>query len=219
MSPRDHITVLVSGDRKSAALLYFLKKLIADRRDIRLSAVPACEGNTSTAGQSAAIKVAESLHIPCIEMPLPGGSGTTAHNAVTKIALAISLDDIAKGVLREFLFGDVNRLIYPSLDGWCGIPVICPFIAVPSGELDHYWEIAGSGIALPPDMPARDALLQETESLLRDYTSRHPATKYALLHLAEELSSGNVAAMAEAGAGREGSPSRGVLKEADNDGT
>ena len=42
MSPGDHIAVVVSGDRKSAALLYFLKKLTADRRDIRLSAVPAC---------------------------------------------------------------------------------------------------------------------------------------------------------------------------------
>ena len=42
MSPGDHIAVVVSGDRKSAALLFFLKKLTAGRRDIRLSAVPAC---------------------------------------------------------------------------------------------------------------------------------------------------------------------------------
>ena len=36
MKTGDHIAVIRTGDRKSAALLIFLKRLIAGRRDIRL---------------------------------------------------------------------------------------------------------------------------------------------------------------------------------------
>jgi len=200
MSPGDHIAVLVSGDRKTAALLSFLKKLTADRRDIRLSAVPACGADTRGASRSSAMTVVESLRIPCIEMPLPGGSGTAAQEKVTKIALAISLDDIAQGVLGQFLFGNAGRLMHPSSAGSGPLPVICPFIAVPSDELDLYWEIGGTGIDLPPGIPARDTLPQETRAILEDYSRLHPATKYAILHLAEQLSSGDAAATAIAGA-------------------
>lgn len=200
MSHGDHIAVLVSGDRKSAALLYFLKKLTADRRDIRLSAVPACGAGARTDSRSAAMTVAESLRIPCIETPFPGRSGTSAQENVTKIALAISLDDIAQGVLGQFLFGNADRLVHPPSAGSSQLPMICPFIAVPSDELDLYWEIGGTGIDLPPGTPARDTIPQETGAILKDYSRRHPATKYALLHLAEQLSSGDAAVTAVGGA-------------------
>jgi tRNA(Ile)-lysidine synthase TilS/MesJ len=199
MRPGDHIAVLVSGDRKSAALLCFLQKLTADRRDIHLSAVLSGGDVAGKDGRLAAMKVAESLRIPCIEMPLPGGSGTAARDMITKIALAVSLDDIAHGVLGEFLFGNAGRLVHPPPDGPDRIPVICPFIAVPSHELDLYWEIGGTGINLQPCTPGRDTSSQETGALLKDYCRRHPATKYALLHLAEQLSGGNAVATAAAG--------------------
>ncbi len=35
----DHIAVGLSGDASSSALLYFLKKLTSNRRDIRISAI------------------------------------------------------------------------------------------------------------------------------------------------------------------------------------
>jgi tRNA(Ile)-lysidine synthase TilS/MesJ len=200
MSPGDHIAVLVSGDRKTAALLSFLKKLTADRRDIRLSAVPACGADKRMSSRSAAIMVAESLRIPCIEMPLSGGAATAAQEKVIKIALAISLDDIAQGVLGQFLFGNAGRLMHPSSAGSSPLPVICPFIAVPSDELDLYWEIGGTGIDLPPGISPRDTIPQETRAILEDYSRFHPATKYAILHLAEQLSSGDAAATAIAGA-------------------
>src|SRR4030043_1868131 len=44
MSPGDHIAVALSGDSCSSALLYFLKKLTANRRDIRISAISIDEG-------------------------------------------------------------------------------------------------------------------------------------------------------------------------------
>ncbi len=196
MSSGDHIAVLVSGDRKTAALLYFLKNLTANRRDIRLSAVPACGTDVRTDSLSAAMQVAESLRIPCIEMPLPSGSGTAEDERVTKIALAISLDDIAEGVLRQFLFGGVNRLVLPPRNGVIPLPLICPFIALPSDELDHYGEIAEAGMKLPPDAGGNDTIAKETGALLEVYSRRHPATKYALMHLAEQLIGDNAAAIA-----------------------
>lgn len=198
MSSGDHIAVLVSSERKSAALLYFLKKLTADRRDIRLSAVPACGEDAKIDNYSAAMTVAESLRIPCIEMPQPGGFGTAARENVTQIAMAISLDDIAQAVLTQFLFGNAGRLVHPTSAGKSALPVICPFIAVPSDELDLYWEIGGTGIDLPPGIPDSDTITQETGAVLEHYSKRHPATKYALLHLAEQLSSGDSAVTAVA---------------------
>jgi tRNA(Ile)-lysidine synthase TilS/MesJ len=194
IQPGDHIAVLVSDDRKSAALLCFLKKLTADRRDIRLSAVPACERDLRTGCPSAAVKVAETLRVPCIELSLPGASVTAAEGTVTRVAMAVSLDDIAQGVLGQFLFGIADRLVHPPADEGNHHPVIYPFIAVPSAELDLYWAIEGSGIDIPPVTPCRDAVVRETGALLEDFSRRHPATKYALLHLAEQLGPVNAAA-------------------------
>jgi hypothetical protein len=193
--PGDHIAVVISGDKKSGALLYFMKKLVADRRDIRLSAVPACGREAQAGNQSVATKTAESLRISMIEEPLPDGSGAAAQHPVTRIAQAFSLDDAAQGVLGRFLFGDVSRLMNPVPAVNCPVPVICPFIAVPSDELDCYWDCQGAGIALVPDTSRRRRRQEDTAAALEQYSSRHPATKFALLHLGEELSNGNVAAL------------------------
>jgi tRNA(Ile)-lysidine synthase TilS/MesJ len=176
-----------------------MKKITADRKDIRLSAVPPCKGDAMMAGRSAARQVAESLRIPCIEKPL-GEYGPNEQEKVTKIALAISLDDIAQGMLGEFLFGNVNRLVQPGSAVKSLLPVICPFITVPSDELDLSWEIGGTGFNLPRDTPDQGNTETETGTVLKNYSRRHPATKYALLHLAEQLSSGNAAETAVAGA-------------------
>lgn len=195
MSPGDHIAVVVSGDRKSAALLYFLQKLTTNRRDIQLSTMPACGADAGTDSRSAAMTVAESLRIPCIEMPPPGGPGTAAQEKVTKIALAISLDDIAQGILGEFLFGNAGRFVLPRPTGTSLATVICPFIAVPSDELDLYWDCQGTGINLEPSTLRRKVLQKDTAAFLEEYSHRHPATKFALLHLWEQLSNGNAAAL------------------------
>lgn len=204
----DHIAVPVYGDRSSAVLLSFLKKLTADRRDIRLSAVLPCKGDAMMVDRSAARQVAESLRIPWIEMP-PMEYETNDQGRVTKIALGITIDGVAQSVLGEFLFGNVNRLVQPGSPGKNPLPVICPFITVPSEELDLSWEFWGTAISLPRGSPAQANPGMETETLLKDYSRRHPATKYALLHLAEQLSSGNAAGTAVAcaiGREREESP-------------
>jgi tRNA(Ile)-lysidine synthase TilS/MesJ len=196
MHSGDHIAVVVSGDRKSVALLCFLKKLTADRRDIRLSAVPAREGDAATGGASAVTMLAESLGIPCIEMPLPGETGAAANGNVTRIARAISLDDIAQDVLAQFLFGNVERLVHPISGEGTLLPVICPFITIPSDELDIYGEIEGAGNGFPPGTSPRENIPSEITALFQDYYQRHPATKFALLHLAEQLNNGEAALVA-----------------------
>ena len=198
MRSGDHIAIVVSGDRKSAALLSFLKKLTAGRRDVRLSAAPVCEEDNGPGDISAAMRVAESLQVHCIKMPAPRSSGTASYGNITKIAVAVSLDDIAHYVLGQFLFGNADRLVHPPPAEWNRIPVICPFIAVPSEELNHYWESEGTGTGCISTTSCHDILLQETQATLEDFSLRHPATGYALLHIAEELSSGNVAALGAA---------------------
>lgn len=200
MTAGDHFAVLISGDRQSAALLCFLKNLIAERRDIRLSAVLQRDDSTGRDQHSAARDIADSLGIPCIELSSPAGSGDTGSRPVTRIALAVSLDDIAQAVLGRFLFGSTGRIVNPAPGVWNDIPVICPFIAIPSEELDFYWEIEGTGMEIQPGKTGGDALSQETRLLLGDYSRRHPAAEYALLHLAEQLSHGDIAAIAMAGA-------------------
>jgi len=193
MTPGDTLGAVIYGDRKSAALLYFLKNLTADRRDIRLCALPDGGTATRTEGRSAAMEIAESLGIPVRNMP-PGGTPAIAGTeTVTRIALAISLDDIAVRVLAQFLFGDAERLIHPLQHCRGPVPVICPFITIPSDELEMYAETGMPGTGLPERFPDRDASLQEIKTFLDDYSRRHPATKYALLHIAEQLSGDNAA--------------------------
>ena len=50
--------------------------------------------------------------------------------------------------------------------------------------------------------PGRNPLSRQEDILFRDYHHRHPATRFALLNLAEELSSGNAAGIAAADVGR-----------------
>lgn len=195
MGPGDHIAVMISGDKKSGALLYFMKKLIADRRDIRLTAVPAGGENSTTGERSVAMKIAESLRIPFMEEPLTDGSGTVTQTTITKIARGFSLDDVAQGILAQFLFGDAGRLMHPLPAIHSPVPVICPFITVPSDELDLYWDCQGTGIALESGTPPREGREKDTAAFLEEYSHRHPATKFALLHLGEQLSRSTMPAL------------------------
>ena len=196
MKTGDHIAVILSGDKKSAALLRFLQKLVSGRRDIRLSAVPAGDAEAGRHCLAAATRVADSLGIPCIEMPRPGRTRGPDGDRVTRFALAFTLDDIAQEVLVQFLSRNAEQIIHPHLPRSSTVPVICPFIAVPSDEADCYWDHEGTGTVLLPCVPARDPLTLETEDLFRDYQQRHPATGHALLNLAEELSRCKVAEIA-----------------------
>jgi hypothetical protein len=196
MKTGDHIAVTRTRDKKSAALLFFLKKIVAGRRDIRLSVVPAGTEETDGCCLSAIDEVAGFSGTPSAGIPEPGGHGTAARDRPTKIALAVTLDDIASDVLVRFLFGNAENLIHPPQAAAGGIEVICPFIAIPSEELDRYRDCEATGHASCP--PPQDPLSREVETLFCDYHHRHPATRFALLNLAEGLSNGNIAGVAAA---------------------
>jgi len=213
----DHIAVVVTGDRKSAALLCFLEKLTAGRHDIRLSAMPV---GTGTDDLATTMRIAESLGVPCIEIPRPDRKGDPESDSVTKLAMAFTLDDIAREVLVQFVSGDAERLVHPPPSaGSIGGTVICPFIAVPLVEVDSYWDYEGTGIDLLPCIPERDPLFFDVEAFFRDYNRRHPATGHALLNLAEELSSCRAADIAAAAIGQDGSFPRGILTVVTGNGT
>jgi len=206
MKTGDHIAVIRTGDRKSAALLIFLKRLIAGRRDIRLSTLMA---GTDETGECRPSVVPEDTGISDISpagILQPGGHRIPAHDRPTKIALAVTLDDIASEVLAQFLFGNAETLIHPPRAAAGGIEIISPFIAIPSEELDCYLNVQNMEPG-PVSCPPRQKPLSWQEDLLfRDYCHRHPATRFALLNLAEELSSGNAAGIAAGiGKGRQGS--------------
>jgi len=187
----DHLAVVVSGDKKSAALLCFLQKLTADRRDIRLSAILPQKEDAKGNSRSAAMKIAQLLRVSGIKMPEQPGSIAAACEGVTKVALPTSLDDIAQSVLGTFLFGDTGRLLHPTQEVRFSIPVICPFMTIPSDEIDLYWDHQGTGISSSFGTPSEELLPGDTVAYLKDYCGHHPSTRYALLHLAEQLSNGN----------------------------
>ena len=66
ITPGDHIAVALSGDKSSSALLYFLKKLTSNRRDITISAISIDEGITGYRDPENAMRIAELLDTECI---------------------------------------------------------------------------------------------------------------------------------------------------------
>jgi len=194
LRPGDHIAVPLAGDRRSAALLFFLRDLTGRRRDIHLIAILPPAEEITDGQREAARTVAESLRLSCREI---------LDSGVTRIAIPVSLDDVSQGVLGEFLFGDVDRLVNPRQPGSDRLPIICPFISVPSAEIDLYWDLKGTAVALPAPGRAGNILPRETRDLFEDYCRRHPATKHAILSLADELAQGDVTGIGCRRTGRE----------------
>jgi hypothetical protein len=224
----DHIAVVVSGDKKSGALLSFMKKLVQNRRDIRLSAIPAGGIVSASGSQSVAERIADSLEIPCIRLSGPAVPAIKeidivtkaetcssqsiqdslheqicVQNNITRLALGYSLDDMAQGVLMRFLGDDLDPLIHSRANDTRSYTVICPLHSIASYELELYWDCQGTGIDLSPRSPVCNGFPDEVTGLLTEFYHRHPATKYALLHLGEQLSSGEVAAIPVTGTPRE----------------
>jgi tRNA(Ile)-lysidine synthase TilS/MesJ len=210
----DHIAVALSGDKSSTALLYFFKKLTAERRDIRISAITMDDRNTGIDFSSPAKRMAELLDAECFALSLPEGepdvvdtvaqeTGETtacfnchpqnvilpervAHqHGITKIALGISLDDAAAAVLESVIRGDVERLGSRSCPET--IPRISPFISVTAAEVSLYADISGLGDEYPVCPGQADGLHKDLIAMLERFTNNHPSTKYALLNLGEEL--------------------------------
>jgi len=209
----DHIAVALSGNKSSGALLYFLKQLTAERRDIRISAIMIDKGPTVINSTSHAKRIADLLDTECFTGSYEDESLTgidkvaqktkditsfdchphssllldkvAQQHGITKIALAISLDDAAGAVLESVIRGDMERLNGNPCQET--IPRITPFISVTEAEVSLYADLLGLSDehAVPPEQ--KDGLHKDVNVMLDRFTNNHPATKYALMNLGENI--------------------------------
>ena len=199
MKTGDHIAVIVTGDKKSAALLIFLKKLIAGRRDIRLSAIPAGKDETDGCCPSAVPWGCGVLRDPRCRDTGAGRSRNRCTRAPHEDCAGRSRWTISR---RRCWSG--SSLVMRKTSSILNRPQRAGYrsSARSSRSLRKNWISTGTvrrrGLALHPCPPLQDPLSREVETLFRDYHRRHPATRFALLNLAEELSSGDVAGIAAA---------------------
>ena len=211
----DHIAVFLSGDQSSSALLYFLKKLTAQRHDIRITAIIITDKKSANSDTLRAKRIAECLDTEFLEVsrseesdsragtfmekkqdlsPLP--IFPTSHSilpdsiakkhGITKIAWGLCLDDAAGVVLDHVIRGDGEKLVRnrSTMDT---LIRICPFIAVTAAEVSLYAELCGCGNEIIINPELGDGLYKDVNDMLDRYTNNHPATKYALLNLGENL--------------------------------
>jgi tRNA(Ile)-lysidine synthase TilS/MesJ len=162
MRPGDHIAVPLSGDRTGSALLFFLQELAGRRQDVRISAIP---GNRVTLADPDDLSYEEAA----------AGIGAT------RIALPTSLDEIAVSVLSTVLRGLPGR----GMEGQ--IPHIYPFSGIPAEEIELYARLQGVGSDCTRYGDPREMFHDEVKTILDEYTSRHPATKYAVANLGHQM--------------------------------
>jgi uncharacterized protein (TIGR00269 family) len=212
----DHIAVALSGGKNSSALLYFLKKLTADRHDIRLLAITVDEGIAGHSDPLCAVQIARTLDIECITVSFREAFGITAddiaskkgtgfsptyctvlrnfllnriasENGVKKIAFGEILDDGAVSVLKNILQGTPERLFGFEKTGWRKIPHIRPFISIPQKEVELYADLHLHGFNLSHNPYKNDPFSGDVEIMLDNFSLRHPATKFALASLKKNL--------------------------------
>jgi hypothetical protein len=167
MRPGDHIAIPLPGDCEDSALLFFLRGLAGRRRDVQISVIP---GNRET------------MH---------GPDGSTYEEAAvrigaTSLALPTSLDEVAVSTLSGILRGlpapaPFRGIQYPATDKT--ISLIFPFSRIPAEEIVLYAHLRGVGNDSSCTGDSCGILHDDVKTLLDEYSSRHPATKYAVANL------------------------------------
>ena len=212
----DTVAVALSGGRDSSALLFFLHRLLHERRDVRLMAITVDEGTGGCRDPSRARAIAEAIGVPWAaasfreeygaafqEIAARRGTGLSRscrvglrrallsrvarEEGATKLACGYNLDDEARSVLEDVLRGDAERLTRPVRKTAGTVPLIRPFMHIPEREVALYASLHVEGFD-PASCPcAGDALREDVRGILDDYASRHPATNYSLVNLGEAL--------------------------------
>jgi uncharacterized protein (TIGR00269 family) len=221
LSPGDHIAVAFSGDSCSSALLYFLKKLTSNRRDLRISAITVDEGIAGYRSPENALRIAELLDTECIMGSFQEAFGMTLgeiarskdiaisctycrvlrnfllnriarDHGITKLAFGNTLDEEAEAVLKNVLLGNPDRLVRSERVARVKIPLIQPFIAVPKKEVVLYADLHVKGYNQSRCPYNNKPFEEDMKAMLNEFTIRHPATKYALLSLEKNLAGASV---------------------------
>jgi uncharacterized protein (TIGR00269 family) len=212
----DHIAVALSGDANSSALLCFLKKLTSSRRDIRISAISIDEGITGYREPGITKGIAGSSHTECIRVSFPERLGITVdeiehrkgialsctycrvirnyllnktaiEHGITKLALGDDLDDVAASVMKNILQGSPEILVHADRTGTGKIPMIRPFISIPKKEVALYATLHTRGYNQSQCPYKNKPYEKDVGEILDEFTTRHPATKYALMNLKKNL--------------------------------
>jgi uncharacterized protein (TIGR00269 family) len=216
LEPGDHIAVALSGDQNSSALLYFLKKLTSGRRDIRISAITIDEGIRGCRNPEYANRIVREAGTDwtCTSFPERFGvsldeiarkKGNTlsctycktirshlleavaAEQGATKLALGDDLDDCAVSAMKNILRGSPD-LIARSVHAIRGkIPRIRPFVTIPKKEVALYAALHIKGYDQSPCPYNNEPFEKDVQDMLEDFTTRHPATGYALMGLRKNL--------------------------------
>ena len=216
MIPGDHIAVALSGDQSSSAVLYFLKKLTSNRRDIRISAISIDEGIAGYRDRAYAMRIAELLETECIKGSFQESFGITVdeiartkstnlsctycrvlrnfllnriarEQGVTKLAVGYTLDERAVSVLKNVLQGSPESLVNAERAAREKIPRIRPFISVPYKEVALYADYHVKGCDQSRCPYNNKPFEEDVQAMLKEFTIRHPATKYALQSLEKNL--------------------------------
>jgi tRNA(Ile)-lysidine synthase TilS/MesJ len=214
----DRIGIIMDGGSDGNGLAFFLSHLLKKRHDIDLLGLSVVDGPTSDQSAKRVKEVARNLEIPWVSvsrseecrcpickvatkksylLSCPHCNELTNRclellardQGATKIALSKDLDDEAGEILMYILQGTTSRLFHMSAGTRCQFPQIWPFISIPKREVMLYAFLHQNGIEFEKPLCSPSAVPEEIKAFLNEYAYRHPATKYALGNLAEELRS------------------------------
>jgi tRNA(Ile)-lysidine synthase TilS/MesJ len=205
----DRIAVAANGDAPGMALLHFLVSTFGARRD--LSFFIATTDPAIRNVQHASDPMLQKYGLEQVRAPMEAVLRTATGEPVrekdgqelyrtlrqrciqqmaqeyhaTKIAVGSTLDDEAWNMVSDVLQGDISRL-HPSA-GEGTIPCIRPFITVPEREVVLYAYLH-TGIWDSEDIyRPLNGTHSGFRAALEEFTSRHPATPFALAHLRATL--------------------------------
>ncbi|MBP2134321.1 uncharacterized protein (TIGR00269 family) [Methanomicrobium sp. W14] len=219
VSPGDRIAVAMSGGKDSSAVLYFLKKVFGERRDMEIFGVTIDEGIKGYRDPSSVCGIAEKYGAKCYVASFSERFGVTLDDIVkkkgdknscsycgvlrrqilnsfarelgaTKIAMGFNLDDEAQSVLMNVLRGDSERLLRKQSPAEGMVPRIKPFMYIPEREVALYASLYVEGYDERGCPYSYNALRADVRELLNDYNYRHPSAKYSLVNLGEDLKEG-----------------------------
>ncbi|QSZ68421.1 TIGR00269 family protein [Methanofollis aquaemaris] len=213
----DTIAVALSGGKDSGALLHFLARTFGERRDVTLLALTVDEGIAGYRDPTVAREIAENHGVPWHCVSFTEMLGTTTDRIVeqkgdtlsctycgvlrrhclnaaardlgaTRLAVGMNLDDEAQSILMNVLRGDAARLLGKQTPMAGVVPRIKPFAMVPEREVALYAHLTLAHFEEGACPYSRTALRGDVRNLLNDYALRHPAARFALKNLGEELS-------------------------------
>jgi len=215
MRPGDHLAVVLSGSKRSHALLLFFHRLTAPRRDVRLSAIVINGCPAGYHGSSQIEELADTLGIPCHtgsladEYPLaidePARDSTSGvpcnrcrqlrHEIIEKIVQRAGIsriisdrtvEDRATDILENILKGQVEKILGMN-DMNDSIPWIDPLGSIPRAEADLYADLICPGGYKPGCPCSVNSFSDKVRNLLEEYTKRHPATPYSVSGIGNAL--------------------------------